>query len=51
VLYQGNPSGIYIKRDGKVISNRTCDPGTSQPFSPRAFRGIKTVTPIDGIDN
>jgi hypothetical protein len=31
VLYQGDPSGIYIKRGGKVISNRTCDPGTYQP--------------------
>jgi len=51
VLYQGDPSGIYIKKRGKVISNRTCDPGTYQPISPRAFRGIKTVAPIDGIDN
>jgi hypothetical protein len=51
VLYQGEPSGIYIKRRGEVISNRTCDPGTYQPISPRAFRGMKTVSPIDGIDN
>jgi len=51
VLYQGDPSGIYIKRGGKVVSNRTCDPGAYQPVSPRAFRGIKTVAPIDGIDN
>lgn len=51
VLYQGDPSGIYIKRGGAVISNRTCDSGTYQPISPRAFRGIKTVAPIDGIDN
>lgn len=47
VLYQGDPSGIYIKRGGKVVSNRTCDPGAYQPVSPRAFRGIKTVAPID----
>ncbi len=51
VLYQGSPSGIYIKRNGKLISNRTCDPGDYQPISPRALRGIKTVAPIDGIDN
>lgn len=51
VFYQGDPSGIYIKKSGKLISNRTCDPGTYQPISPRAFRGIKTVAPIDGIDN
>ncbi|WP_133300348.1 hypothetical protein [Paraburkholderia lacunae] len=51
VLYQGDPSGIYIKRNGKVVSNRICDPGTYQPISPRVFRGVKTVPPIDGIDN
>lgn len=51
VLYQGDPSGIYVKRNGKIISNRTCNPGTYQPISPRALRGIKTVTPVDGIDN
>lgn len=51
VLYQGSPSGIYVKKDGKVVSNRSCDPGTDGPINPRAFRGIKTVEPIDGIDN
>jgi hypothetical protein len=51
VLYQGSPSGIYVKKDGKVVSNRNCDPGTAEPINPRAFRGIKTVEPIDGIDN
>jgi hypothetical protein len=51
VVYQGSPSGIYVKKKEKVISNRVCDPGTDQPISPRAFRGIKTVAPIDGIDN
>lgn len=51
VLYQGFPSGIYVKKDGKLISNRTCEPEAYQPISPRALRGIKTVAPIDGIDN
>ncbi|MFM0226318.1 hypothetical protein [Paraburkholderia dipogonis] len=51
VLYQGDPRGIYIKRNGKVVSNRICDPGTYQPISPRAFRGVKTVPAIDDIDN
>ncbi|MEM5299652.1 hypothetical protein VSR82_35775 [Burkholderia sp. JPY481] len=51
VLYQGFPSGIYVKRDGKTISNHTCDDGTYQQFSPRAFRGITTLATVDGIDN
>ncbi|MGF6916696.1 hypothetical protein [Paraburkholderia sp. 40] len=51
VLYQGFPSGIYVKKDGKIISNHICDVGVYQPISPRAFRGIKTAEPIDGIDN
>ncbi|MFM0550046.1 hypothetical protein P0D69_03600 [Paraburkholderia sediminicola] len=51
VLYQGDPSGIYIKRNGKVVSNRICDPGTYQPISPRVLRGVETVPAIDGIDN
>lgn len=51
VLYQGDSSGIYVKRNGRVISSRRCDSGVYQPISPRAFRGIETVPPIDGIDN
>lgn len=51
VLYQGDPDGIYIKHNGKVISSRICDPGIYQWISPRAFRGVETVPPIDGIDN
>ncbi|WP_157874729.1 hypothetical protein [Paraburkholderia atlantica] len=51
VLYQGFPSGIYIKRGGKTISNHICDDGAYQPINSRVFRGIKTVEPVDGIDN
>lgn len=51
VLYQGDISGIYIKRNGRVVSNHQCDHGAHQPLNPRVFRGIKTVAPIDGIDN
>ncbi|MGF6260799.1 hypothetical protein OKW49_001700 [Paraburkholderia youngii] len=32
VLYQGFPRGIYIKRDGKTVSNHICDDGAYQPI-------------------
>lgn len=51
VVYQGFPSGIYIKKGGKLVSNRICEHGSYQKISPRALRGIETVAPIDGIDN
>lgn len=50
VLYMGHPSGIYVVKDGKLISNRTCNAG-AEPINPRAFRGIETVMQIDGVDN
>jgi len=50
VIYQGDVSGIYVKKNGKTISNLTCQDGKYQTISPRALRGIKTVAPIDGID-
>jgi len=51
VIYSGFPSGLYIKKSGKTISNLTCDPGDYQAISPRAFRGIRTVPPANDIDN
>jgi hypothetical protein len=51
VLYQGFPSGVYIKKSGKLVSNLLCEKGDYQTISPRAFRGIETVAPVDGIDN
>jgi len=51
VVFQGFPSGIYIKKSGKLLSSRFCDKGIYQSVSPRAFRGIETVAPVDEIDN
>jgi hypothetical protein len=51
VVYQGFPSGVYVKKSGKLVSNLFCEKGIYQRISPRAFRGIKTVAPVDGIDN
>ncbi len=51
VLYQGFTSGVYIKKIGKLVSNLLCEKGDYQTISPRAFRGIETVAPVDGIDN
>jgi hypothetical protein len=31
--------------------NLSCEKGIYQRIRPRAFRGIVTVSPIDGIDN
>lgn len=51
VIYQGSPSGLYIKKNGKLVSNLVCEQGVYQQLSPRAYRGIRTVAPVDGIDN
>jgi hypothetical protein len=51
VLYQGDVSGIYVKRNYKTVSNRMCDLGSVQRLNHRAFRGIQTVAPIDEIDD
>ena len=51
VVYQGFLSGVYVKKSGKLVSNLFCEKGIYKRISPRAFRGIKTVAPVDGIDN
>jgi hypothetical protein len=51
VMYQGFPSGLYIKRKGRTIANLTCDEGIYQQLSQRAYRGMPTVPPVDGIDD
>jgi hypothetical protein len=51
VVYQGFPSGVYVRKSGKQVSNLSCEKGIYQRISPRAFRGIKTVAPVDEIDN
>lgn len=50
VLYEGALNGIYIKKNGKLISKHVCNAGVYQAISPRALRGIKTVAPIEGLD-
>ncbi|MGF6244213.1 hypothetical protein P3T42_005978 [Paraburkholderia sp. GAS38] len=50
VVYQGDVSGVYVKKNGKTVANLTCDAGIYQTLSPRAMRGIKTTPPVDGVD-
>ncbi|MDR5774834.1 MULTISPECIES: hypothetical protein [unclassified Caballeronia] len=50
VVYASALGGVYVKRGDKLLSNRVCEPGIYQRFNSRAFRGIGTVAPIDGID-
>lgn len=51
VIYQGDVSGVYVKKNGKRVVNLTCDAGDYQTISPRAKRGIETVPPVDDIDD
>ena len=51
VIYQGFPSGLYIKRHRKLVENLTCEQGIYQQLSQRAYRGIRTTPPVDEIDN
>lgn len=51
VVYSGFPSGLYIKKSGKMVSNLICESGSYQAISPRAFRGIPTVPARSGIDD
>ncbi|NTX26553.1 hypothetical protein HT746_05275 [Burkholderia pyrrocinia] len=51
VIYQGSPSGVYIKKRGNLISNKICEQGEYRQLNQRIFRGIKTGPPVDGVDN
>ncbi|MDN7701595.1 MULTISPECIES: hypothetical protein [Burkholderia] len=51
VIYQGSPSGVYVKKNGDLVSNRVCDHGDYPLLSRRVFRGIVTVPIVDGVDN
>lgn len=51
VIYQGFPSGLYIKKRGRDVLNLTCSEGINQRLSQRAYRGIPTVPPVAGIDD
>jgi hypothetical protein len=51
VIYQGFPSGVYVKKNGKAVLNSTCTAGVYQQLSQRAYRGIRTTAPIDDVDN
>ena len=50
VVYQGDVSGVYVKKKGKTVGNLICDAGNYQSINPRAMRGIKTTPPTDGVD-
>ena len=51
VVFAGDVSGVYVKKDGKTLANLRCEAGDYRRFSPKMSRGIKTVDPEDGIDN
>lgn len=51
VIYQGDVSGVYVKKNGKTVANLTCGAGDYKTISPRAKRGIETVPPVDDIDD
>lgn len=51
VIYQGDVSGVYVRKNGKTVANLVCGDGDYKTISPRAMRGIETVSPIDDIDN
>jgi len=50
VLYQGHPSGVYVVKGRRLVGNHVCQAGDYVSISPRAFRGIETVDPVDGIE-
>ncbi|VVE88359.1 hypothetical protein PBR20603_02308 [Pandoraea bronchicola] len=50
-IYQGFPSGLYVKHDGKLIFNHQCDVGIYQQLNQRIFRGLETVAPDSNIDD
>ncbi|MFC0577638.1 hypothetical protein [Paraburkholderia solisilvae] len=51
VIYQGFPSGLYVKKGGGFVKNLVCEPGVYQQLNRRVYRGIKTVPPVDDIDD
>lgn len=51
VIYQGFPGGLYIKKKGRLVLNRTCGEGIYQQLSQRAYRGIRTAPPALGVDD
>ncbi|EDT43673.1 hypothetical protein BamMEX5DRAFT_0560 [Burkholderia ambifaria MEX-5] len=51
VIYQGSPSGVYVKKNGDLVSNHACKHGDYPLLSRRAFRGITTVPVVDDLDN
>jgi hypothetical protein len=50
VIYQSATNGVYVRKNGRVIANLSCDGGIYQVISPRAMRGIKTIAPDDNDD-
>jgi len=51
VIYQGSPSGVYVKKHGNLVSNHMCGEGIYQQINYRVFRGIVTGASIDEMDN
>ncbi|WP_316681797.1 hypothetical protein [Ralstonia flaminis] len=50
IIYQSSVSGVYVKKDGKIVSNLICRGGEYLDIAPRAKRGIDLVDPIENID-
>lgn len=51
VIYSGFPSGVYVKKRGKVVLNRVCDSGIYTSLSSRIFRGVPNVPPASNNDD
>ncbi|MEK6425318.1 MAG: hypothetical protein V4801_37555 [Burkholderia gladioli] len=50
VVYRGFPSGVYVLKDGRLISNIACERGVSGGVNKHIFRGLITVPPVREID-
>ncbi|WP_175003628.1 hypothetical protein [Burkholderia lata] len=51
VIYQGSPSGVYVKKHGRLVSNHMCAQGMYQQLNQRIFRGLRTASPVSGVDD
>lgn len=50
VVYQSATSGVYVKKNGKVVANLTCGDSYYQKISPKTRRGIRIIDPVNNID-
>lgn len=51
VIFGGYSEGIYVQKAGKLVVRHGCESEDLYRLSPRAYRGIETVPPVDEIDD